>query len=78
MSDRHFSFKIPFTKNKFFESEICTELDSDLSFLWVFKTKGDHPGLRVYCTVHKTTFGFSFYDNRHWDWETDSFAKEGD
>lgn len=71
--ERVWDCKVPFTSNKHVELQTSCSFDPEIDLLFRFKTKGDHPGLKMLFQVHRWYVGFSFYDSRHWDYENDRF-----
>lgn len=40
---------------------------------WRFNTRGDHAGLKFNFEFFGLLFEFNVYDQRHWDWDKDSW-----
>jgi len=71
MSDIHFD--VPFTRYKHVEFEFTKDNPKDFSVRLNLTTKGDHTGLRFYVELGRLFFGATFYDDRHWDWNNDTY-----
>jgi hypothetical protein len=61
-------------KNKFWELEIYKS--PDILVLGIQIThRESHAGIRGEVGIFGYTIGYNFYDNRHWDTETNTWAK---
>lgn len=59
-------------KHKFVELELyATESLVGFNFLWT--TRSDHAGLDLQLSLFGFCLHFNFYDNRHWDYQTNSW-----
>ena len=65
------AYSTPF-KNKFVELEFIKD-NSILSFMFRLTTRQSHGGLEMELGVLGYSFSFNFYDNRHWDSETEKY-----
>ena len=45
-----------------------------IDFLWRFTTRGDHAGLKFNFEMFGLLFEFNIYDNRHWDYDKDTWC----
>ena len=67
------SWRTPF-KNKFIELEFFTIKQLvGVNFLWT--TKHDHAGVDIQLSLFGRSLHFTFYDNRHWDYENNCWMK---
>ena len=65
-------FKTPF-KNKFIELELTKDFSLlTVSFDWTVRQS--HAGLSLELGIFGYNIHFNFYDNRHWDAETNNWA----
>ena len=66
------------SKNKMLEIEaniLKNKPESFFSFKTTWTIRGDHAGFKVNLEIFKFYFNFEIYDQRHWDYETDTFEK---
>jgi hypothetical protein len=67
------AYDTPF-KHKFIELEIIKDT-SILSFMFRLSTRTDHAGVSLELGILGYSFHFSFYDNRHWNYEQGQYYK---
>jgi hypothetical protein len=58
------------------ERLVNNSFEPEFDVLFRFKTKGDHPGLKMSFQIHRWYIGFTFYESRHWDYENDRYESE--
>lgn len=69
------AFDVPFTRHKHVEVDAARDNETDFSVRFSFTTKGDHPGLRFHVELGPLYFGVSVYDDRHWDWDKNTYCE---
>lgn len=47
-------------------------------FYWRFRTRGDHAGLTFFVELFGWLFEFNIHDERHWDYENDTWERTPD
>ena len=51
--ERLWDHKVPFTSNKYVEFQTSRSFEPEFDVLFRFKTKGDHPGLKMMFQIHR-------------------------
>ena len=62
-------------KNKFWEVQVMKSPEL-LRFEFEFTTQQDHAGINLELALLGYHIGFTFYDNRHWDYENNCWMEE--
>jgi hypothetical protein len=60
------------TKNKSIELQ-CMKTNDIISCIVNFTIRQDHAGLNTYLALFGYSIKFSFHDNRHWNYETNTW-----
>lgn len=68
------AWKTPF-KHKFFEIQLVRDYADLICIDLHWKLKGDHAGVRLELGLFGYAFMFELYDSRHWDHNSDAWAK---
>lgn len=64
-------------KHKFWEAQLM-KTSTLLGFSFAFTSRCDHAGVRVNIGLLGYELDFNFYDNRHWNQETNNWYKYGE
>ena len=61
-------------KNKYFEFEVFHDCVYLINFNFDWTTRCDHAGIRLELGLFGYELFLHFYDNRHWDYHTNTWA----